>query len=184
MDELDQADLVRKIDASMIEKRLWLGVAESCTGGMLGHVITNLAGVSRTFLGGVISYDNWLKQKLLGVRESTLIQYGAVSSQTALEMAHGVRQAISSNTFPLHRIVGISVTGIAGPDGGSVSKPLGLVWIGFDSAWSSECLRYLGTGDRLENKQQFVDQALLFLLEQLETFPDPEPEPNDRGSCT
>jgi len=168
MNEAEQNNLVRKIDDILASKGLWLVVAESCTGGMLGHVISNLPGVSRTFLGGIISYDNRIKQKLLGVQELTLINHGAASAQTAHEMAHGVREACSSADIPPDRIIGVSVTGIAGPDGGSPAKPLGLVWIGVDSAGGSECLRYTGTGDRVENKRQFVEQALLFLLSHLE----------------
>ncbi len=168
MNSIPLADLVVDLDAQLASRGLWLVTAESCTGGMLSHVITNLPGVSRTFLGGVISYDNSLKQNLLGVREQTLIDFGAVSSQTALEMAKGVREAGSSPAFPVDRIIGVSVTGIAGPDGGSAAKPLGLVWIGVSSHWGSEALRYVGTGDRLENKTQFTEQALLFLLQHLQ----------------
>jgi PncC family amidohydrolase len=169
-------DLVRTIDQSLAERRLWLATAESCTGGLLSDVITDLPGVSRTFLGGVISYENWVKQKLLGVQESTLIQYGAVSRQTALEMARGAREACTAEDFPLERLVGVSVTGIAGPGGGSAAKPVGLVWIGVDSAWGSDSLRYLGGADRRENKRLFAEQALLFLLEHLVPIP-PAPLP-------
>ncbi|MEM5774705.1 MAG: CinA family protein [Anaerolineaceae bacterium] len=173
MDDTYFMDLVTRLDAALCARDLWLVTAESCTGGMLSHVITNLAGVSRTFLGGIISYDNWLKQNLLGVQEITLINHGAVSPQTALEMARGAREASASPAFPLERLIGVSVTGIAGPGGGSAAKPLGLVWIGADSHWGSETLRYVASGDRLENKAQFTEQALLFLLRHLEKIPFP-----------
>ena len=93
-----------------------------------------------------------------------------MSAETAKEMAHGVRKVCSSDDFPMNQIIGISVTGIAGPGGGSLVKPRGLVWIGIDSIWSSGCLQYIGTGDRIENKQLFAEQAILFLSSYLDKY--------------
>lgn len=95
---------------------LTISVAESFTGGLIGHTITNAPGSSRYFQGGVIAYANEVKMDILGVSEQTLIDYGAVSEQTVLEMARGVRSALNTD-------IGISSSGIAGPDGGSASVP-------------------------------------------------------------
>lgn len=99
-----------------------VAVAESCTGGLLGKMITDISGSSRYFWGGVITYSNQAKQEMLGVRSETLNKYGAVSRETALEMARGVKSIADTD-------IGISITGIAGPDGGSREKPVGLVYI-------------------------------------------------------
>jgi nicotinamide-nucleotide amidase len=103
-----------------------LAVAESCTGGLLGKMITDLPGSSRYFWGGVISYSNEAKQRLLGVREDTLLQYGAVSPETAREMAQGIRRISGAD-------MALAITGIAGPEGGSAEKPVGLVYIALAS---------------------------------------------------
>ena len=168
MSEENLSIWVVKIDRLLSRHNLWLTTAESCTGGMLSHVITNLPGVSRSYLGGVISYANDIKLKLLGVQTETLVSFGAVSAETAREMAHGVRIACASREIPVEKIVGVSITGIAGPGGGSPNKPVGLAWIGIDSNWGSECHHYVAKGDRLENKGQFVEQSLSHLLMHLE----------------
>lgn len=103
-----------------------LAVAKSCTGGLVGHRLTNVPGSSDYFLGGVISYANDAKVRLLGVRWDTLETFGAVSRETVLEMAHSVRQLLSAD-------IGLSVSGIAGPGGGTPEKPLGLTWIGLST---------------------------------------------------
>ncbi|HEY9659399.1 MAG TPA: nicotinamide-nucleotide amidohydrolase family protein, partial [Allocoleopsis sp.] len=100
-----------------------VAVAESCTGGGLGHLITSVAGSSTYFRGGVISYDNQVKIDVLGVNAADLNQYGAVSEQVAQQMAIGVRQQLRTTW-------GLSITGIAGPDGGTEAKPVGLVYLG------------------------------------------------------
>lgn len=105
------------------EKGLTLSVAESCTGGLISKSITDVSGCSSVFFGGVVSYDNSVKENVLGVKNATLYAYGAVSSQTAQEMAQGVKKALNTD-------VGISTTGIAGPGGGSAEKPVGTVYIG------------------------------------------------------
>lgn len=100
-----------------------LSVAESCTGGGLGQMITSVAGSSNYFLGGVISYDNQVKIALLGVNQEDVTQLGAVSARVAEQMAAGVKTHLSTTW-------GLSITGIAGPHGGSAAKPVGLVYIG------------------------------------------------------
>lgn len=142
------------------QRGLRLAAAESCTGGLLSHLITNVPGSSTYFMGGVISYSNEAKVRLLGVRWSTLEKYGAVSQETVLEMASGVRKSLAAD-------IGLSISGIAGPGGGTPEKPVGLTWIGLsttgvDNAWS-----YTWSGDRLQVKEQSARQALQLLIDYL-----------------
>lgn len=136
------SDLIYGIDVDnlqtaavrMLQKHgLKVAVAESCTGGYVAKRLTEVSGSSEVFECGVVSYANRIKAKLLGVREETLETYGAVSSQTAAEMAAGVRALSGAE-------IGISVTGIAGPGGGTEEKPVGLVYVGVSSQWHSEVL--------------------------------------------
>ena len=118
----------------LLRRRGWsLATAESCTGGLIGDKITNVPGSSDYYLGGVIAYSNQIKLEQLGVQSATLEQFGAVSQETVIEMARGVRLRFRSD-------VGLSVSGVAGPGGGSPEKPVGLTWIGlstseFENAW-------------------------------------------------
>jgi len=114
----------------LTEKGLKVATAESCTGGYLSKRITEVAGSSAVFDCGVISYANQIKEKLLGVKPETLEQYGAVSPETAREMAEGVRGISGAD-------IGVSITGVAGPDGGTEEKPVGLVYVGVSSEWHS-----------------------------------------------
>lgn len=118
---------------ALVEKGLTAATAESCTGGYVSKRITEVAGSSAVFGCGVTTYANEMKQKLLGVLSETLAQYGAVSPQTAQEMADGVRKLSGAD-------IGISVTGIAGPGGGTEEKPVGLVYVGVSSGWHNEVL--------------------------------------------
>jgi PncC family amidohydrolase len=145
----------------LLQHHLKLAVAESCTGGLLSHIITNVPGSSNYYLGGVISYANEVKVGLLGVSQATLEKHGAVSAETALEMAHGARQALGAD-------IGIAVSGIAGPSGGTPEKPVGTVWVGLSSAKDELARHFLWQGDRLENKQQFARDALNLLIEYLQ----------------
>jgi len=134
-------------------RALTLAVAESCTGGLVGHRITNVPGSSDYYLGSITAYADDVKQTLLHVRGETLGDHGAVSEQTAREMAEGVRQATEAD-------LGISVTGIAGPTGGTTEKPVGLTYIALvapDGEWVE---RYVFAGDRWENKAQSAEAAL------------------------
>ena len=115
-------DLAEVVLQKCREQSLRIAVAESCTGGMLGERLTNISGSSDVFLGGVIAYDNEVKKSLLGVKEDDLMRGGAVSESVALQMASGVRERMKAD-------IGVSITGIAGPGGGSSEKPVGLVWI-------------------------------------------------------
>lgn len=118
----DQDELESVIAALLLERQATVGTAESCTGGYVSHRLTSLPGSSAYFQGAVVSYSNELKMKLLGVSGDTLVQHGAVSEQTAREMAEGARHVLGTT-------YAIATTGIAGPDGGSDEKPVGTVWI-------------------------------------------------------
>ncbi len=154
----DDQPLEVLIGELMRKRGLRLAVAESCTGGLIGHRITNIPGSSTYYMGSVTAYAYEAKVRLLGVRWGTLEKYGAVSKETALEMASGVRNALAAD-------IGLSVTGIAGPGGGTVEKPIGLTWIGVSSQGVDEAWRYLWKGDRLEVKEQSAEQALRLLVE-------------------
>ena len=140
-------------------KGLKLVVAESCTGGLIGHRITNIPGSSDYYLGSVTAYAYEAKERLLGVKHDTLVAYGAVSRETALEMAQGVRQALALD-FGMDHVIGLSVTGIAGPGGGTPTKPVGLVWIGFSTPTGEWAWSYFLPGDREKNKADAAEQAL------------------------
>src|SRR4030042_2113955 len=107
----------------LAERGLTISVAESCTGGLIGSMITDVPGSSRYFLGGMIAYSNQSKIEILNVSSKTIEEYGAVSDQTVREMAWGAKRLFNSN-------LDLAVTGIAGPDGGSIEKPVGTVFIG------------------------------------------------------
>lgn len=142
-------------------KGLTLGVAESCTGGLVMHRLTNIAGSSAYLLGGVVAYSNAVKQSLLRVRQGTLIAYGAVSEQVASEMALGVRDL-------LHVDITLSITGIAGPDGGTPEKPVGLTYIGLAGPNKLVSVqRHIWNGDREANKQASAEAALKLLVDTL-----------------
>jgi len=140
------------------EKAMKLGLAESCTGGLIAHRLTNVPGSSDYFLGAVVCYADSVKQQLLGVAADTLAQDGAVSQQTALQMARGVCKLLGAQ-------VGVSVTGIAGPGGGTQEKPVGLTWIAVVSPDGERVERYMWSGDRIENKESSATAALDLLIE-------------------
>jgi PncC family amidohydrolase len=145
----------------LLRHGLRLAVAESCTGGLVGHRITNVAGSSDYYMGSVTAYANEAKARLLGVHWETLEKYGAVSKETAIEMACGVRQALAAD-------LGLSVTGIAGPGGGTPEKPVGLTWIGLSAEGLDEAWQYIWKGDRIQNKEQSAERALRLLVNYLD----------------
>jgi nicotinamide-nucleotide amidase len=150
-----QIDLVARISVGWPEGK-FLGLAESCTGGMVGAAITALPGVSRWFRGSVVAYHNQLKTDVLGVSEQVLQQYGAVSEECARAMSDGVRLALATQ-------VGLAVTGIAGPEGTSAEKPVGLVFIALSDGERESCERFHFVGDRNSIREAAVVQALLML---------------------
>jgi len=139
------------------ENGLSLAVAESSTGGLLGHLVTSVPGSSTYFKGGVIAYANEVKIGVLGVSPDTIETFGAVSKETVLEMAGGVRRVLQTD-------IGISVSGIAGPDGGTEEKPLGTTWIGLSAPEMETGRMFVFPGDRLAVKEQAAHAALNLAL--------------------
>jgi PncC family amidohydrolase len=136
----------------------WVATAESCTGGLVLHRLTNIAGSSAYVLGGVVAYDNRIKRALLGVSTQTLETHGAVSAETAAEMARGALERLGADVV-------VSITGIAGPGGGTPEKPVGLTYIGVATkAGDVRVERHIGSGDRLAIKTQSADAALRMVL--------------------
>lgn len=134
-------------------RQMTISVAESCTGGLIGHLLTNVPGSSDYFVGGMISYSNEAKIGLLGVSSETLEKYGAVSDPTVQEMAKGVRERLDSD-------IGLSVSGIAGPEGGTIEKPVGTVHIGLASNDEVLSGKYRFQGARQEIKLNTAMMAL------------------------
>lgn len=132
---------------------LTCATAESCTGGGVGAAITSAPGASDVFLGGVVSYANAVKRDVLGVSPETLATAGAVSSETAAQMAEGVRRLVKAD-------LAVSVTGVAGPGGGTPEKPVGLVWFGLATARGVRTEKALFTGDRAAVRAKAVVHAL------------------------
>ena len=147
---------------SILHERGWkLALAESCTGGLVGNRITNVPGSSEYFLGGVVSYSYESKVNLLGVSWETLNSTGAVSRETVIEMARGARKLLGVD-------IAVSVSGIAGPGGGTAEKPVGTTWVGLaanDGEWANV---FQFTGDRMQNKLSAADAALQMLLDYLQ----------------
>lgn len=151
-----------------LRRRGWkLVVAESCTGGLVSHRMTDVPGSSDYFLGSLVSYAYEAKEQWLGVRHDTLARCGAVSKDVVLEMARGARQSLVA-AFSIDQLVGISISGIAGPGGGMPQKPVGLVWIGLSGPGYENAWRFQGNGTRAENKAEFATLALRLLLDFLQ----------------
>ena len=144
-----------------LRDRGWrLVVAESCTGGLIGHRITNISGSSTYYLGSITAYAYRAKVRLLGVSWDTLEEFGAVSEQTIKEMSLGVRRVLAAD-------IGLAVSGIAGPTGGTPEKPVGYAWIGLNTPEGFWTLQHTAGGNRIENKQEIAQKALEFLYEYL-----------------
>jgi nicotinamide-nucleotide amidase len=148
----DDADLAAVVLERCRSLRLTLAMAESCTGGLLGERLTNIPGSSDVFLGGVIAYHNDVKTGLLDVPETDLAKHGAVSEQVVLAMAAGIRERTGSD-------IGVAITGIAGPGGGTPEKPVGLVWIAVHGS-DAKARRFHLVGDRAEIRQRAAQAAL------------------------
>jgi PncC family amidohydrolase len=143
--------------ALLTQHGMTLALAESCTGGLVGDLITDVPGSSRCFLGGVVAYANEAKLGLLGVPQELIASQGSVSEETALAMARGVRECFGAG-------LGIATTGIAGPGGGTPQKPVGLTFIAADADGRSEVRRCLWSGDRRQNKLRTAAAALELIL--------------------
>lgn len=140
----------------LLERKQTLALAESCTGGLITHRLTNVPGSSAYVIAAVVAYAYEAKVAALGVSWDTLNKYGAVSRETAIEMARGARDKFST-TF------GLSVTGIAGPGGGMPNKPVGLTYIGLATPDAVRVEKFIWHGDRLQNKEQSAEAALQIL---------------------
>ena len=146
-----------KLVRALTEKRMTCATAESCTGGGVGYTITGVSGASAVFWGGVISYDNSVKRDVLGVPEEVLATKGAVSSECAAAMADGARRLLKTD-------LAVSLTGIAGPGGGSAEKPVGLVWFGLASKDGTITGKKVFPGDRESVRSAAIEHALGLLL--------------------
>lgn len=151
-------DQEQELGRILREKHMTIAVAESITGGLIGDIITNVPGSSRYFEGGVTTYSDSSKVELLGVQEETLRLNGSVSEACALEMAAGVRKMF-------HTRIGISITGIAGPDGATFGKPVGLVVFGFDDGKVKMTAKKTFTGDREEIKRAAAEHSITMAVE-------------------
>jgi PncC family amidohydrolase len=147
----------------LLARQLTLALAESCTGGYISHRITRVAGSSAYYYGGAVTYSNEAKTLFLGVKTETLERHGAVSRETALEMSDGIRERTGAS-------IGLSVTGVAGPSGGSAEKPVGTVWISIAQDSGHEARRFHFGGEReqiiLSTSQAALDWLRLSLLQQ------------------
>jgi PncC family amidohydrolase len=149
--------LAERLQAACLEARATVALAESCTGGLIAAALTAVPGSSGYFLGGVVSYADSAKQELLGVDPAMLAAHGAVSAQVARAMAKGALARFGSS-------VAASVTGIAGPDGGTPDKPVGLTYVGVADAAGAEVRRIVWDGDRAANRRDSAIAVLEALL--------------------
>lgn len=156
----EAVELAARLEARCRARGLTLASAESCTGGLIGHLVTEVPGSSATYLGGVVAYADMVKMALLDVPADTLARHGAVSAQTAVAMAEGVRHRFGAD-------LAVSVTGIAGPDGGSADKPVGLTYVAVADARGHDVRRFAWNGDRAANKLAAASAALELLLDRL-----------------
>ncbi len=161
--------LADDIISRMAEQHLTLAVAESCTGGLIGHLLTNVPGSSAVLLGDAVVYSNLAKERLIGVPHEELEQYGAVSEQVARSMARGTRATLGA-------AYGLGTTGILGPTGATPGKPIGLTFIAVSGPAGERCERHLWPHDRLHNKEATADAALQLLARALDLVPPPAPE--------
>jgi nicotinamide-nucleotide amidase len=152
------SSLEQEIGELLCEQGLTLGTVESATGGLIAHRMTNVPGSSRCYLGSIVSYHNIVKINVAGVRAETLQQYGAVSPQVAEEMAAGGRKVLNVG-------ICISDTGIAGPDGGTPEKPVGLFYLGLSHKSGTHSRKQIFSGDRWQNKQSAAEAALGWVRE-------------------
>jgi nicotinamide-nucleotide amidase len=145
-----------KLKEELEKNHCRIGVAESCTGGLMGAFLTDIAGSSSYFSGGYLVYTNHLKEKLLGVKHSTLESHGAVSQECVHEMCNGLRESLGVE-------IGIAISGIAGPTGGNSKKPVGTVWMALHTPWKKEAFSEVFSG----NRQQIREKSVLYIAEKL-----------------
>ncbi len=157
----DLIALARQVLTHLEDNGLKLAVAESLTGGLIGHVLTETPGASRAFLGGVLAYDNRVKERI-GVSRQTLDQRGAVSEQTAAEMAQGIRDWTGAD-------IGLAVTGIAGPGGATETKHVGLTYVAVADRNGTACEEHQWSEDRSLNKRRAAEAALRLVIQRVQS---------------
>lgn len=157
MADAELRSLAERLQGLCLGRGLTVAVAESCTGGLVAATITEIPGSSGYFRGGLVPYADAAKTALLGVPEGVLAAHGAVSAQVARAMAAGARERLGTS-------IAASVTGIAGPDGGSAQKPVGLTYVGLARAGAEDVHRYLWNGDRAANRHASVREVLELLI--------------------
>jgi PncC family amidohydrolase len=157
---LSDEQLLKKVADHLIRYQYTIATAESCTGGLLAHMLTNVSGSSQYFERGVIAYSNKAKHELLHVPTNTIANHGAVSKETAEAMARGIQHSSGVT-------IGVSTTGIAGPTGGTKDKPVGLVYIGLAIDNTVYVEKHLFKEERLGNKERTCNAALQMLLRYL-----------------
>lgn len=153
--------LAERLQGICLGRGITVALAESCTGGLIAATLTSVPGSSGYFLGGVVSYSNHAKEAFLDVPEATLVAHGAVSAQVARAMALGARARFGA-------ALAVGVTGVAGPDGGSAEKPVGLTYLGLADAGGADVRRFTFGGDRAENRDAGTRAALEWLIEAAE----------------
>ena len=153
-------ELARRLFDVCVDRGLTVATAESCTGGLVAHAITEIAGSSAYYLGGFVTYADDIKRDQLGVGAELLAAHGAVSAQVARAMAEGARTRLGTD-------LAVAITGIAGPGGGSDEKPVGLTYVAVADGTGVDVRRHLWSGDRSENKRDSAVAALELLLDRL-----------------
>ena len=161
MDDDRLVTLAARLAERCIAAEVSVATTELCTGGLVAHAITEVPGSSIYFVGGYVTYSNELKHSAVGVPVEVLLAHGAVSAQAAMAMATGGRERTGAD-------LAVAVTGIAGPDGGTDSKPVGLTYVAVADAVGLAVRRYVWSGDRSENKRQSAAAALELLIERVE----------------
>jgi PncC family amidohydrolase len=154
-------ELAGRLQARCIARGVTVATAESCTGGLVAHLLTEVPGSSAYVLGGIVAYSDAVKREELDVAPDLLDRHGAVSAQVAVAMADGVRERLGTD-------LGVGVTGIAGPDGGSDAKPVGLVYVAVAGLGAPDVRRFVWPGDRSANKRDSARAAIELLLARLE----------------
>lgn len=153
-------EIEKAVVEKLLEKNKKISAAESCTGGLVSQMLTSVPGSSGCLDLGVVTYANEQKMKVLGVRAETLNSVGAVSEETALEMSAGIKRISGAD-------IGIGITGIAGPGGGTGEKPVGLVYIGICTEKEYRAFKYIFKGDRQSVRRQAAEEALKLALERI-----------------
>lgn len=154
----EESKILKQVSSLLLEKKLTIATAESCTGGLIANNLTNISGSSEYFDRGIVSYSNTAKIELLDIPDDLLIKHGAVSKEVAEAMANGIRKKSKVD-------LGIATTGIAGPTGGTKDKPVGLVYIAVSTNKETIVKRFNFLGDRLQNKNNTLNESLKILYD-------------------